>query len=160
MASQIGFADEPVNIRITTPAFSQGDPIPVEYAKNGQNISPELRFGTVPASAKSLVVIVDDLDAPTGVWNHWLVWNLPPDTTTIAEGKLPSGAVQGKNSYGDKLYDGPMPPSGTHHYFFHVFALDITLALPGGSDRAALDAAMKDHVVGKGVTFGVYSASL
>ena len=160
LASQIGFADEPLDVTISTPAFNQGDPIPVEYAKKGQNVSPELRFGTVPATTKSLVVIVDDLDAPTGIWNHWLVWNLAPDTTTIPEGKVPPDAVQGKNSYGNTSYDGPMPPSGTHHYFFHVFALDTTLTLPAGSDRAALTVAMKGHVVGKGVTFGVYSSSL
>jgi Raf kinase inhibitor-like YbhB/YbcL family protein len=155
----MGFADAPADIRVSTPAFNQGDPIPVEYADKGQNISPELRFGTVPATTQSLVLIVDDLDAPTGVWTHWMVWNLPPDTTTIPEGKLPAGAIQGKNSFGHTAYDGPVPPSGTHRYFFHVFALDTTIPLPAGSDRAALDLAMKGHVVGRGVTFGVYSAS-
>jgi len=159
LTNLMGFADGPADIRITTPAFSQGDPIPVEYAKKGQNISPELRFGTVPATTKSLVLIVDDLDAPTGTWNHWLVWNLAPDTTSIPEGKLPAGAIQGKNNFGDVGYDGPVPPTGTHRYFFHVFALDTAVTLPAGSDRAALDAAMKGHVVGRGVTFGTYSAS-
>jgi Raf kinase inhibitor-like YbhB/YbcL family protein len=159
LTSLIGMADEPAEVSISTPAFKQGDPIPVEYAKKGQNISPELRFGTVPDSTKSLALIVDDLDAPTGIWNHWLVWNLPPDTTTIPEGKLPPGAVQGKNSFGNVAYDGPVPPSGTHRYFFHVYALDAVLTLSSGVERADLDAAMKGHIVGRGVTFGVYSAS-
>lgn len=159
LANLVGWADEPAEVSISSPDFKQGDPIPVEYAKKGQNVSPELRFGTVPATTKSLALIVDDLDAPTGIWNHWLVWNLPPDTTSIPEGKLPPGAIQGKNSFGNVAYDGPVPPSGTHRYFFHVYALDLVLSLPAGSERSNLDAAMKDHVVGRGVTFGVYSAS-
>ncbi len=154
-----GWADDPAEVTISSPDFKQGDSIPVEYAKKGQNVSPEIHFGTVPATTKSIALIVDDLDAPTGIWNHWLVWNLAPDTTTIPEGKVPPGAVQGKNNFGDVGYDGPVPPTGTHRYFFHVYALDTTLTLAAGADRAALDAAMKGHIVGKGVTFGTYSAS-
>jgi len=141
--------------------------MPAKYAYKGQNLSPELRIGNVPANARSMVLIVDDPDAPAGLWTHWLVWNLPPNTTNIPEGKLPSGAIQGKNSFGNVRYDGPAPPSGTHRYFFRVYALDRMLSLSAGSDRAALVEAMNisapngipnDHLLGTGETFGVYSA--
>jgi Raf kinase inhibitor-like YbhB/YbcL family protein len=143
---------------ISSPAFAEGKPIPAKYAYKGQNISPELRIGNVPANAKSLALIVDDPDAPMGLWTHWLVWNLPANTTSIPEGKLPPDAREGKNSFGNVRYDGPAPPFGTHRYFFHLYALDTRLALPPGSDRAALLAAMQGHVVGSGETFRVYSA--
>jgi Raf kinase inhibitor-like YbhB/YbcL family protein len=154
-----GFAGPANNITLSTPAFAQGKAIPVQYAYKGQNISPEVRIGNVPANAKSLVLIVDDPDAPAGLWTHWLVWNLSASTATLAEGRLPPGVAQGKNSNGHIRYDGPAPPSGTHRYFFHLDALDTTLSLPPGSDRATLLAAMAGHVVGTGETYGVYSAS-
>jgi Raf kinase inhibitor-like YbhB/YbcL family protein len=155
-----GFAEDAAPVDITASGFKQGEAIPVKYAQKGGNLSPELHFGTEPANAVSLVLIVDDLDAPTGVWTHWLVWGLRPDTSGIPEGRLPAGAIQGKNSFGHTGYDGPVPPSGTHRYFFHIFALDTAITLSAGSDRAALEAAMKGHIVGKGVTFGTYSTSL
>jgi hypothetical protein len=111
-----------------------------------------------------LALIVDDPDSPSGLWTHWVVWNLPANTTSIEAGKLPSGAVQGKNSFGHVRYDGPAPPSGTHRYFFHVYALDTMLNLPAGSDRAALSSAMQGlpmnsgYVIGTGEMFGTYSA--
>jgi Raf kinase inhibitor-like YbhB/YbcL family protein len=158
LAGVMGFAGPVNNVNISTPAFAQGKSIPAKYAYKGQNISPELRIGNVPANTRSMVLIVDDPDAPMGLWTHWLVWNLPADTTSIPEGKLPAGAVQGKNSNGHFRYDGPAPPSGTHHYYFHLHALDTTLSLPSGSSRDALVEAMKGHVVGYGLTIGVYSA--
>jgi len=160
LAGLTGFAGQDNSIDISTPAFEQGKSIPVKYAEKGENVSPGLRIGTVPTNTRSLVLIIDDLDAPTGIWTHWLVWNLPADTTSIPEGKLPAGAIQGKNSFGRVRYDGPVPPSGTHRYFIHIFAIDTAISLPAEADRAALDAAMKGHVLGSGVTFGVYSASL
>jgi hypothetical protein len=144
---------------ISSPDFQRGMPIPNKYGFHQQNISPELRVANVPGNARSLVLIVDDPDAPAGLWTHWLIWNLPPNTTSIPEGKLPSGFIQGKNSFGNVRYDGPAPPSGTHRYFFHIYALDTTLSLPPGSNRAALEEAVKGHIVGGGETFGVYSAS-
>jgi Raf kinase inhibitor-like YbhB/YbcL family protein len=144
---------------ISSPDFQRGMLIPGKYGFHQQNISPELRVANAPGNTRSLVLIVDDPDAPAGLWTHWLVWNLPPNTTSIPEGKLPSGVVQGKNSFGNVRYDGPAPPSGTHRYFFHIYALDTTLSLPEGSNRAALEEAMKGHIVGSGETFGVYSAS-
>jgi hypothetical protein len=157
LSSLAGFAD-PVRLDVSAPAFGPGQPIPPDYAYRGANTSPELRIANVPANARSLALIVDDPDAPAGLWTHWLVWNLPPDTASIPAGNPPSSVLQGKNSFGHVRYDGPAPPSGTHRYFFHLYALDTTLDLPAGSDRAALLAAMKGHLVGSGETFGVYQA--
>jgi Raf kinase inhibitor-like YbhB/YbcL family protein len=159
LAGVMGFAGPVNTMNISAPAFAPGKPIPAKYASKGQNISPELRLGNLPANARSLVLIVDDPDAPMGLWTHWLVWNLSPQTTSIPEGKLPPDAVEGKNSSGHVRYDGPAPPSGTHRYFFHLYALDTALSLPAGTGRAALEEAMKGHVVGTGETSGVYSAA-
>jgi Raf kinase inhibitor-like YbhB/YbcL family protein len=159
LASLMGFAGTGPRFIISAPAFTLGKSIPARYAYKGQNISPELRIEAVPANARSLVLIVDDPDAPMGLWTHWLVWNLPANTTDIPEGKLPSGAVEGKNSSGHVRYDGPAPPSGTHRYFFHLFALDAAISLSAGSDRAELEVAMNGHILETTETFGVYSAS-
>jgi Raf kinase inhibitor-like YbhB/YbcL family protein len=100
-----------------------------------------------PSVIQSLVLIVDDPDAPGGLFTHWVVWNMPADTSSIPEGQPPPGAVQGRNSHGDVHYDGPSPPNGRHRYFFHLYGLDTMLSLSEGSDRAALEAAMKGHIV-------------
>jgi len=143
---------------ISAPAFAQGKPIPPQYARKGQNISPELQIAHVPATAHSLVLICDDPDAPVGLWTHWLVWNLSAETTSIPEEKLPPNARVGTNSFHEARYDGPEPPpgSGIHRYFFRLYALDTTLTLPTGSDRATLLAAMNGHIVGITETFGIY----
>src|SRR2546423_13662464 len=94
-------------MKITSPAFQEGGTIPEKFSKNGQNVSPELRIEGAPAEAKSLALIVDDPDAPVGLFTHWLVWNIDPKTTDIAEGGPPSGAVQGKNDFGETSYGGP-----------------------------------------------------
>ena len=155
----IGFAGSVSDITISAPGFAAGQPIPARYSYKGKNASPELRISNVPANTKSLVLIVDDPDSPSGLWTHWLLWNIPATTTVIAEGKVPSGAVQGRNSFGNDHYDGPVPPSGTHRYFFRVYALGIKLSLPTGSERSVLETAMRDYIIGAGETFGTYSAS-
>jgi Raf kinase inhibitor-like YbhB/YbcL family protein len=151
-----GIAAPDGSFDISSPAFQRGLPIPIKYGYHQQNVSPELGIQNVPAEARSLVLIVDDPDAPAGLWTHWLVWNLPASITSIPEGKLPPGAVEGKNSFGHVRYDGPAPPFGTHRYFFHLYALDSSLPLPAGSTRAALEQAMGGHVKGKAETFGTY----
>jgi len=153
------FADQ--TISVSSPAFAQGAHLPSHCAYKGDNVSPELHIGNVPANAKSLVLIVDDPDSPSGLWTHWLVWNLSPTTTTIPEGKLPPDAREGKNSFGHDRYDGPAPPSGTHRYFFRIYALDEPFfpKFRTDSDRDAILAEIKGHVIGKGETFGTYSAS-
>jgi len=159
LAGFAGWAEADNSFNISSPDFEPGKPIPARYGFHQQNISPELRVGNVPANTRSMALIVDDPDAPSGLWTHWLVWNLSPNTTDIPEGKLPQRAREGKNSFGNVRYDGPAPPSGTHRYFFHIYALDSTLSLPSGSTRAALEQAMKGHVLGKAETFGTYSAT-
>ena len=147
------------SLSISSPAFVSGNAIPIRHALAHDNLSPELRVANVPPKARSLVLIVDDPDAPMGLWTHWLVWNLPPDTTSLPEGKLPPGqALEGKNSFGHVRYDGPSPPSGTHRYFFRLYALDTVLNLPAGSDRAALETAMAGHQMGSAKTYGTYQA--
>ena len=150
---------EPVDvIAISSPAFAKGKPIPARYAMAEQNISPELHFKAIPAKAKTLALFVDDPDSPTGLWTHWLVWNLSVDTTSVPAGQLPGQAREGRNSFHHVRYDGPAPPAGTgiHRYFFRVYALDAVLDLGAGSDRASLLSAMNGHVVGTGETFGTY----
>lgn len=148
-------AAEPM--RIISPAFADGTTIPEKFTADGADINPALVINGVPAGAKSLVLIVDDPDAPRGTWNHWLLWNIDPDTTSIVENSVPTGATIGRNDFGEVRYRGPSPPSGTHRYFFRLLALDSTLDLPAGADRAALDRAMKGHVVAQAVLMGRYS---
>ena len=144
-------------MKVTSSSFQEGGIIPEKFSKNGQNVSPELKIEDAPAEAKCLVLIADDPDAPVGLFTHWLVWNIDPKTTQISEGSAPSGAVQGKNDFGEMGYGGPQPPSGTHRYYFKVFALDRTLDLKPGAKRRDLDAAMKGHVIAQGQLMGRYS---
>lgn len=144
-------------MKITSPSFQEGGSIPEKFSKNGQNVSPELWIEGAPAEAKSLALIVDDPDAPVGLFTHWLVWNIDPKITQLAEGSAPSGAVQGKNDFGEIGYGGPQPPSGTHRYYFKVFALDRRLDLKPGAKRREVDAAIKGHVIGQGELLGRYS---
>jgi Raf kinase inhibitor-like YbhB/YbcL family protein len=115
-----------------------------------------LQITGIPSQAKSLVLIADDPDAPSGLFTHWLIWNIPPQTTSISEGNAPRG-VHGTNDFGKSGYKGPCPPSGTHMYSFKVFALDRELDLHGGSKRSQLDAAMKGHVIAQGELVGRYT---
>lgn len=144
-------------MKVTSSAFQEGGAIPEEFSKNGKDINPALRIEGTPANAKSLVLIMDDPDAPVGLFTHWLVWNIDPTTTEIAEKTVPKGAVQGTNDYPNLGYGGPQPPSGTHRYYFKIFALDRRLDLPSGASRRDLDKAMSGHVVGQGELMGRYS---
>jgi hypothetical protein len=164
----MGRADAAGGFSISSPAFGEGAQMPPKYARTHDNVSPPLEISGVPAGAKSLALIVDDPDAPGGLFTHWVVWNIAPDATSMPEGGLPPavlkamGGIQmipreGANSFGDAYYDGPKPPNGKHRYFFHLFALDTTLSLPAGSDRAALEATMKGHIVGRAKFFGTFA---
>jgi Raf kinase inhibitor-like YbhB/YbcL family protein len=152
-------ADDSGQMSASSPEFAQGKAMPLKSSLKGDNKSPQLLISSIPFKAKTLAIIVDDPDAPSGLWTHWLLWNVPPNIAVISEGEVPKGAAQGKNSFGRVRYDGPAPPSGTHRYVFHVFALDEPLSLPAGSSRDELEAAMKGHVVGKAEFFGTYSAN-
>src|SRR5438270_5419570 len=149
-ASLVALAAGGAKMKISSSAFREGGTIPEKFSKDGQNVNPELRIEGVPAEAKSLALIVDDPDAPVGLFTHWLVWNIDPKTTEIAENSGPKGAVQGTNDYPNLGYDGPQPPSGTHRYYFKIFALDQMLDLKSGAKRKEVDAAMQGHVITQG----------
>ncbi len=144
-------------MRITTTAFQEGGNIPSKFTCDGADANPPLRFEGVPAEAKSLALIVDDPDAPGGLFTHWLVWNIDPKTTAVEENSAPSNGVQGKNDFGKSGYGAPCPPSGTHRYFFKIFALDQQLDLAAGLKRAQLDAQMRGHILAQGELMGRYS---
>ena len=143
-------------MKITSSAFHEGANIPSKFTCDGSDTSPPLQIAGVPSGAKSLVLIVDDPDAPSGLFTHWLVWNIPPQTGSIAEGSAPQG-VQGANDFGKSGYRGPCPPPGTHRYSFKIFALDREMELRSGAKRSQVDAAMKGHVIAQGELVGRYA---
>jgi Raf kinase inhibitor-like YbhB/YbcL family protein len=144
-------------IAISSAAFSYASAIPAKYTCDGTNINPSLSFGNIPEGTKSLAVLVDDPDAPVGDWVHWVLWNIDPQTKSIAANSVPAGAVQGKNDFGRNNYGGPCPPSGTHRYMFKLYALDTTLSLSAGSTKAQLLAAMNGHTLEKATLMGKYT---
>ena len=152
----VSFAAGGAKMKVTSSAFQQGGNIPPEFTCDSGDTSPPLQIADVPSGAKSLVLIVDDPDAPSGLFTHWIVWNIPPQTNSIAEGSAPKG-VHGTNDFGKSGYGGPCPPSGTHRYYFKIFALDRELDLPPGTKRSQLDAALKGHVVAQGELMGRYA---
>src|SRR5437867_2901544 len=133
-------------MKITSFAFQQGANIPSKFSCDGADTSPPLQIQEIPPAAKSLVLIVDDPDAPSGLFTHWIVWNISPQTSAMAEGSVPKG-VSGTNDFGKSGYGGPCPPSGTHRYYFKIFALDRELDLLSGAKRGQLDAAIRGHVI-------------
>jgi len=141
---------------ITSPAFSQGASIAAIYTCDGDDVSPPLVIGAAPAGTKSLALIADDPDAPGGMWVHWVVWNIPPQTLEISENKLPAGAKQGRNGWKRNSYGGPCPPSGTHRYFFKIYALDTVLTLASSATKTDLERAMHGHVLATGQLMGTY----
>lgn len=144
-------------MKITSPSFQNGGDIPAKFSHEGGNNNPPLHLEGAPSNAKCLVLIVDDPDAPGGLFTHWLVWNIDPKTSEIAEGGAPKGATEGTNDFGSAGYGGPQPPSGTHRYYFKIFALDQTLNLSAGAKRREVDKAMNGHVIAQGQVIGRYS---
>jgi len=157
LAAIVSLAAGGVKMKITSSSFQEGGDIPSKFSRDGQNINPALRIEGTHSNAKSLLLIMDDPDAPVGLFTHWLVWNIDPKTTDIAEKSVPKGAVQGTNDYPTLGYGGPQPPSGTHRYYFKIFALDQMLDLKAGAKRAEVDAAMRGHVIAQGELMGRYS---
>jgi Raf kinase inhibitor-like YbhB/YbcL family protein len=146
---------------LSSTAFKDGQTIPADYTCDGKNISPQLHWTGAPANTQSLILIVDDPDAPTGVWTHWIAFNLSTDTSELAEdfAKSPetSATKQGTNDFKKIGYGGPCPPLGKpHRYFFRIFALDTMLNLPSGATRKEVDAAMAKHVLAIGQLMGSY----
>src|SRR5438094_9797831 len=144
-------------MKLTSRAFGHNEKIPVRYSRRGDNVSPPLAWTQVPAGAKSLALIVDDPDAPSGVFVHWLVYGIPPGTTQFDEGSIPKSLHQGRNGFGDIGYGGPQPPSRTHRYFFHLYALDREIELPPGASRQELEVAMRGHILEEAQLMGQYA---
>lgn len=149
-------------MQISSTAFSNKEQIPVKYTCDGNNISPPLTIENVPENAKSLVLIVDDPDAPGGKFVHWVVYNIPVDRTQLDENtgantpKLKSGGLQGKNSFGEVGYGGPCPPSGEHRYFFKLYALDKDLDLSPGASKEEVIKSMTGHMLDESQLIGLY----
>jgi Raf kinase inhibitor-like YbhB/YbcL family protein len=148
-------------IRITSPAFEYGQPIPTLYTCDGSDVSPPLRWSEGPV-ARTFALVCDDPDAPRGTWIHWVLYNLPGQTVELAQGvppslQLPSGARHGKNTWGKPGFGGPCPPPGNpHRYFFRLYALDISLNLDPGGTKDELEKAMTGHILGQGTLMGTY----
>ncbi len=142
------------NIKVFSSAFAANGSIPGKYTCDGQNINPPLEFEGIPEEAESLVLILDDPDAPTKTFTHWIVWNIEP-VAKIEEDSIPG--VEGLNDFKKIGYGGPCPPSGTHRYFFRVYALDKKLELKAGAGRKDLENEMIGHIIAEGELMGKYS---
>jgi Raf kinase inhibitor-like YbhB/YbcL family protein len=143
-------------LTIGSPAFENKQAIPKKYTCDAEDINPPLTINGTPKETKSLVLIVEDPDAPIGLWIHWVVWNIPP-TNIINENSVPG--TEGLNTARNHRYGGPCPPSGTHRYFFKVYALDAELELSENSAKKDVEKAMQGHVIAQGELRGVYSRS-
>jgi len=144
-------------MKILSPVFRNKRRIPSKYSCDGENINPPLQFFGVPEEAKSLALIMDDPDAVSGTWVHWLVWNIDASVLSIAEDSVPLGAMEGVTSSGLAGYGGPCPPLGTHRYFFKLFALNYKLDLSMDADRRRVEKAMEGHIIGKAELIGLYA---
>ena len=140
-------------LKLTSAAFENDAEMPSRYTCQGENVNPGLEISGIPEKAKSLALIVDDPDAPMGTWVHWVVWNIKP-ADRIKENSVPG--EQGINDFGKHDYGGPCPPSGTHRYFFKLYALDTELSLPGSSKKSDVEKAMKGHVLAQTQLIGLY----
>jgi hypothetical protein len=143
-------------LQLISPAFKHNEFIPEKYTCDGKDINPPLLINNIPSGTKSMALIVDDPDAPAGTWVHWVVWNISPDTKEIKESSVAEGAQQGVNDFRKHEYGGPCPPSGTHRYFFKLYALDTMLNLGSKSKKSALEQAMKGHILEKTELIGRY----
>lgn len=143
-------------IRLTSTAFANNGLIPTLYTCEGKSVNPPLSISGVPAAAESLVLIMEDPDAPVGIWDHWILFNIDPDTTFIPEGAVPPPGLAGMGTAGTMDYVGPCPPAGMHRYLFTIYALDAELALRAGSAKLDLVGAMNGHVLDQAQLIGKY----
>ena len=146
-----------MSLDLKSDAFLNGQSIPAKYSCIGTNISPALTWSNPPAGTQSFALIVDDPDAPAGTWVHWVLFNIPSTTTSLEESADMSAVTVGKNSSGNMRYDGPCPPSGTHRYYFKLYALDSILDLSSGASKEQLLTAMKGHILAQGELMGTFS---
>lgn len=141
-------------LTVTSPAFPANGAIPARYTCQGEDVNPPLEIGGIPEGTVSLVLIVEDPDAPSGTWVHWVVFDIEPQTK-IEENTVPG--TEGINDFKKHAYGGPCPPSGTHRYSFIVYALDCTLNLGSSAGKAEVEKAMEGHILAKGVLVGLFS---
>jgi Raf kinase inhibitor-like YbhB/YbcL family protein len=146
-----------MSLTLTSDAFANGQSIPAKYSCVGKNISPALAWNEPPAGTQSFALIMDDPDAPMGTWVHWVLFNMPVNTRSLQENMDTSAMSIGKNSSGNMRYDGPCPPSGTHRYFFKLYALDSTLSLSPGATKEQVFNAIKGHILAQGELMGTFS---
>jgi Raf kinase inhibitor-like YbhB/YbcL family protein len=140
---------------VKSSVFEFNKPIPKKYTCDGNGINPPLTIEGTPKEAKTLVLIIDDPDAPRGTFDHWVVWNIPASTNKIGENTVPG--KEGINGAGQPSYMGPCPPGGTHRYFFKVYALDMELNLGINSRKKDIEKAMQSHIIAKGELIGLYT---
>jgi len=146
-------------MKITSDVFENNQSIPKQFTCDGGQISPALSFSDIPGNAKSLVLIMDDPDAPMGTFDHWVVYNISPKETGVAENNIPTGSFLGKNGTGKQGYIGPCPPSGIHHYHFKLYALDTTLSFSSAPDKAEVEKVMEGHIIEQAELVGLYQRS-
>lgn len=144
------------NLKISSPAFEDGGNLPVKYSCDGSGVNPPLKIKGFPTATQTFALILEDPDAPSGSFIHWLCWNLPP-VEDITENSTPG--LQGKNSAGKKGYTAPCPPAGKpHHYIFKIYALDSKLELSENASRTELEKAMQGHILAQGQLTGLYAS--
>ena len=147
-------------MKLSSSAFEEGGKIASKYTCDGDNINPSLEISDLPSGTKSIALIMEDPDVPKnlradGMWDHWIVFNIPPDTSEIPEGKEPPG-THGEGTSGNQNYNGPCPPDREHRYFFKLFALDSTLELKEKAKKPELEKAMEGHILEKAELMGTY----
>jgi Raf kinase inhibitor-like YbhB/YbcL family protein len=154
--------EAPMSLTLSSSAFAPGKSIPDEFSCKGRNISPALAWTGAPENTVSFALIMDDPDAPAGTFTHWVIYNIPAASKSLAQAVPPQptfddGAAQGKNSGNRQYYEGPCPPSGTHHYVFRLYALDTRLELPPGATVDQVKKAMQGHILAQGELMGTFS---
>jgi Raf kinase inhibitor-like YbhB/YbcL family protein len=154
---------EEVAMKLSSPSFEAGKPIPAKFTGEGADVSPALKWEGAPAGTKSFALVCDDPDAPADTWVHWVIWNIPATATELPENAekketVLGGARQGMNTWPRLGYNGPMPPRGhgPHHYHFKLYALSAELSLPAKTTRKQLEEAMKGHVLAQAELVGTY----
>jgi Raf kinase inhibitor-like YbhB/YbcL family protein len=154
-------SEDPMSLTVASSAFPAGGPIPSVHTCEGKDISPPLAWTDSPAGTESFALISDDPDAPMGTWVHWVLYNLPPSTRQLPEAfptkaQFPDGTRQGMTDFQRIGYGGPCPPSGTHRYYFKLYALDAVLDLASGATKPQLEAAMQGHILAQAELMGTY----
>ncbi len=148
-------------IKLESSAFKESEMIPSQYTCDGKNISTPIKWSGIPEGTKSIALITDDPDAPMGDWVHWIIYNIPPTINHLEENiphdkKLKNGTIQGINDFRKNGYGGPCPPSGTHRYYFKIYALDLILEENSNMTKRMLLDKMKNHILAEGQLMGKY----